>query len=85
MIKQQHDYISPSEFERLCREGNVICILAQSLADEAMGEGYKLSHRTDFIRQRYVDLAQSFMNKLSKRNLTIIYTNKDGELNDTQN
>jgi len=72
----QQDYISSTDFVRRYQEDDEICVLAQALVEEAMGVGYNLAYKKDFIRQRYVDLAEDLIKKLDKHNLTIVHKNK---------
>lgn len=74
MIHQ--DCITSTEFDKRIQQDDEICVLAQALADEAMGAGYNLSYKKDFIRQRYMDLAKDLIKKLDKHNLIIIHKNK---------
>lgn len=73
------EYISASEFENRCNRGDVVCILAQLLADDALGN-YNLSHKSNTVRQKYIDMAETLIRKLNKRNLTIIYDSKGKEI-----
>ena len=70
------------EFEQRHQDEDEICVLAQALAEDAMGEGYRLSHKKEFIRQRYVDLASDLIEKLKKHGLKIVHINKNEEEND---
>lgn len=74
MIKQ--DFITSTEFDKRFQADDEICVLAQALADEAMGAGYNLSYKKDFIRQRYMDLAKDLIKKLNRHNLIIVHKNK---------
>jgi len=81
MIKQ--DCITSTEFDKKLQEDDEICVLAQALADEAMGQGYNLSYKKDFIRQRYIDLAEDLKRKLLKHNLIIVHKNKNEVTSET--
>jgi hypothetical protein len=70
-------YITSAEFERRYEERDEICVLAQGLADDAMGKGYRLSHKKEFIRQRYVDLATDLIEKLKRHGLKIVHINEE--------
>lgn len=74
MIHQ--DYMSSTEFDKRIQNDDEVCVLAQALAEETMGTGYILSYKKDFIRQRYIDLANDLIKKLDKHNLIIIHKNK---------
>jgi len=80
MIKQ--DFMTSSEFEKRLAADDEVCVLAQALADEAMGQGYNLSYKKEFIRQRYVDLATDLIKKLQKHNLILTHKNKSEDTND---
>lgn len=76
------NYISSSEFEKRCSEDDEVCVLAQALAEDAMGTGYKLSHKKEFIRQRYIDLAEDLIKKLKNHNLIIVHKSKNEDRNE---
>jgi len=66
-------YMTSMEFKELYNNDDIVCVLAQALAEEAMGQGYNIADRKDFIRQKYIDLAEDLIEKLEKHNLIITH------------
>lgn len=71
-------YMTSMEFKTLYDKDDIVCVLAQALAEEAMGQGYNIIDKKDFIRQKYVDLATDLIEKLEKHNLIITQKKTEG-------
>jgi len=69
--------MTATEFQRRYDEGDIICLLAQQIASESFGEGYKLSHKKPVNIVRYIHRAEEFIEKLKKHDLEIIHIRKD--------
>lgn len=70
-------HMTSIEFSKLYKEDDVVCVLAQALAEESLGRGYNIVNKSTFIRQKYIDLAEDLIEKLEKHNLIITHTNTE--------
>ena len=71
------NYMSSIEFDKGLKSEDIVCVLAQALAEEALGLDYRLVNKKNFIRQRYIDLAIDLIKKLERHNLIIIHENEE--------
>jgi hypothetical protein len=71
------NYMSSIEFGKKLESEDIVCVLAQALAEEALGSDYKLVNKKNFIRQRYIDLAADLIMKLERHHLIITHKNEE--------
>ena len=71
------NYMSSTDFDKGLKSEDIVCVLAQALAEEALGSDYRLVNKKNFIRQRYIDLANDLIKKLERHHLIITHENEE--------
>jgi hypothetical protein len=64
--------ITASDFKKRYDNEDIVCLLAQMLAQNSFGVGFDLSHKKPVIIIRFIQRAEELIAKLDKHNLEII-------------